>query len=239
MPVRSVEMEDRVGKVSKIGLIGIAPAAAGFEFEPQGVVASLGLAVDHSIGIVDMMVTGIGQIFTGERSVQELGGPVKIAKFPGEQPRLRHQEEDQHIDQIAVDQHDQRAHHREVIAVMPFLHGVGSGRAQEIQRQRHRQHARQSQHLQPNRAKIDRSRFHRAPVSGRPGKSASLNRQASNAERAARIGGTEAARRARCEQRPLSDLLCFRRPSRGRGRRHDMTRTTYGIARMRQFSCFP
>ncbi|MEG9268573.1 RIP metalloprotease RseP [Qipengyuania sp. Mu-71] len=88
VPVRSVEMEDRFGNVSKIGLIGIAPAAAGFEFEPQGVVASLGLAVDHSIGIVDMMVTGIGQIFTGERSVQELGGPVKIAKFSGEQLSL-------------------------------------------------------------------------------------------------------------------------------------------------------
>ena len=83
--VRSVEMEDRFGNVSKVGLIGIASGASGFEFEPQGIVSSLGLAVDHSIGIVDMMLTGIGQIFTGERSVQELGGPVKIAKFSGEQ----------------------------------------------------------------------------------------------------------------------------------------------------------
>lgn len=83
--VRSVEMEDKFGNVSKVGLIGIASGAAGFDFEPQGIVASLGLAVDHSIGIVDMMLTGIGQIFTGERSVQELGGPVKIAKFSGEQ----------------------------------------------------------------------------------------------------------------------------------------------------------
>ena len=67
VPVRSVEMEDRFGNVSKVGLIGIASGASAFEFEPQGVIASLGLAVDHSIGIVDMMVTGIGQIFTGER----------------------------------------------------------------------------------------------------------------------------------------------------------------------------
>ncbi|QYJ08350.1 RIP metalloprotease RseP [Qipengyuania flava] len=88
VPVRSVEMEDDFGNVSKVGLIGIASGAAGFEFEPQGIVSSLGLAVDHSIGIVDMMVTGIGQIFTGERSVQELGGPVKIAKFSGEQLSL-------------------------------------------------------------------------------------------------------------------------------------------------------
>ena len=88
VPVRSVEMEDRFGNVSKVGLIGIAPGAASFDFEPQGPIAALGLAVDHSLGIVDMMVTGIGQIFTGERSVQELGGPVKIAKFSGEQLSL-------------------------------------------------------------------------------------------------------------------------------------------------------
>ena len=88
VPVRSVEMEDRFGNVSKVGLIGIASGAASFDFEPQGPIAALGLAVAHSLGIVDMMVTGIGQIFTGERSVQELGGPVKIAKFSGEQLSL-------------------------------------------------------------------------------------------------------------------------------------------------------
>ncbi len=88
VPVRSVEMEDRFGNVSKVGMIGIASGGAAYDYQPQGVVASVGLAVDHSIGIVDMMVTGIGQIFTGERSVSELGGPVKIAKYSGEQLSL-------------------------------------------------------------------------------------------------------------------------------------------------------
>ncbi len=88
VPVRSVEMKDRFGNVSKIGMIGIASGAAGFAFEPQSLPASLGLAVDHSLGIVDMMITGVGQIFTGERSIQELGGPVKIAKYSGEQLSL-------------------------------------------------------------------------------------------------------------------------------------------------------
>ena len=36
VPVRSVEMEDRFGNVSKVGLIGIASGAASFDFEPQG-----------------------------------------------------------------------------------------------------------------------------------------------------------------------------------------------------------
>ncbi|MBO6768432.1 MAG: RIP metalloprotease RseP [Erythrobacter sp.] len=88
VPVRSVEMTDRFGNASKIGMIGVASGGSELEFVPQGLGSSLGLAVDHSIGIVDMMVTGIGQIFTGERSVQELGGPVKIAKFSGEQLSL-------------------------------------------------------------------------------------------------------------------------------------------------------
>jgi len=35
-----------------------------------------------------MMATGIVQIFSGERSVRELGGPIKIAKYSGEQLSL-------------------------------------------------------------------------------------------------------------------------------------------------------
>ena len=85
VPVASHEMTDRFGNTSKIGMVGIQSAGAEYQFESQGPISALGLAVDHSIGIVDMMVTGIGQIFTGERSIQELGGPVKIGKYAGEQ----------------------------------------------------------------------------------------------------------------------------------------------------------
>ena len=38
------------------------------------------------------LVTGIWQIVTGRRSVDELGGPIKIAKFSGEQLSLGWQE---------------------------------------------------------------------------------------------------------------------------------------------------
>lgn len=70
----------RGGKV-RIGLLGIQ----GGEILPVGVVEGLGIGVERSIGTVRAMVTGIGQIFTGERSVKDLGGPIKIAKFSGEQ----------------------------------------------------------------------------------------------------------------------------------------------------------
>lgn len=80
----SFEQKDRFGNISRIGLIGIVPEGASFDYQPQGPLESVGLAVDYSVDMVRMMITGIGQIITGQRSVDELGGPVKIAKFSGE-----------------------------------------------------------------------------------------------------------------------------------------------------------
>lgn len=84
----SVEQADRFGNVSRIGLIGVRPAGAAFAFERLGPVESVAMAGAYSVDITRMMITGIGQILTGERSVKELGGPVKIAKFSGEQLSL-------------------------------------------------------------------------------------------------------------------------------------------------------
>ncbi|QYU68717.1 RIP metalloprotease RseP [Leptolyngbya sp. 15MV] len=81
----SMVVEDGFGNSSRIGLIGVRPAAADYEFVPQGVFASVSLGVDRSIYLVDMMVTGLVQIVAGDRSLKELGGPIKIAKYSGEQ----------------------------------------------------------------------------------------------------------------------------------------------------------
>jgi regulator of sigma E protease len=74
---------DRFGNESRLGSLGVA--AADVEVVKVGPGEAVVLAFDQSIGIVKMMVTGIAQIFTGERSVKELGGPIKIAKYSGEQ----------------------------------------------------------------------------------------------------------------------------------------------------------
>ena len=84
----SVEMKDKFGNAGKIGLIGVRPAGGAYIAERLGPIDSVALAVKSSVGIVKMMVTGIAQILTGDRSVKELGGPVKIAKFSGEQLSL-------------------------------------------------------------------------------------------------------------------------------------------------------
>ncbi len=84
--VDSVEMVDRFGNKSKLGIIGVYSVQG--ELVPVGLLESVGYAFGQCWNAVKMMVTGIGQIIMGERSVTELGGPLKIAKFSGEQLSL-------------------------------------------------------------------------------------------------------------------------------------------------------
>ncbi|WP_338466352.1 RIP metalloprotease RseP [Novosphingobium sp. ZN18A2] len=77
---------DQFGNKQKIGFLGIGTASA--EMVRVGPVEAVGDAIGQTRDIVSMMVTGIAQIVTGKREVRELGGPIKIAKFSGEQLAL-------------------------------------------------------------------------------------------------------------------------------------------------------
>ena len=85
VPIRIAEviMTDRFGNESRIGRLGVG--AGKVDIVKVGPVQAVALGFRQSFGIMRMMATGIGQIFSGERSVRELGGPVKIAKYSGEQ----------------------------------------------------------------------------------------------------------------------------------------------------------
>nr|WP_233995764.1 RIP metalloprotease RseP [Erythrobacter sp. SD-21] len=85
LPVRIADIEeaDRFGNKSRIGRIGIYSSE--LAVEEVGIGESIGLAFVQTGKLVDMMVTGIKQIIVGDRSVKELGGPVTIGKFAGEQ----------------------------------------------------------------------------------------------------------------------------------------------------------
>jgi regulator of sigma E protease len=74
---------DSFGNVQKIGFIGIGPANV--QLVRVGPVDAVVEGARQMRGIVATMVTGIGQIVTGRRDMKELGGPIKIAKFSGEQ----------------------------------------------------------------------------------------------------------------------------------------------------------
>jgi regulator of sigma E protease len=77
---------DTFGNEAKKGLLGVQRGET--VIAPVPVMELPGAAVAMTADIVAMTVEGIGQIITGRRSVDELGGPLKIAKFSGEQASL-------------------------------------------------------------------------------------------------------------------------------------------------------
>lgn len=79
---------DAFGNVTTIGQIGVAPAGGRYVFADVSVLEAVPLAVRQCWDLMAMMLTGIRQILGGERSFQELGGPLKIAKYSGEQLSL-------------------------------------------------------------------------------------------------------------------------------------------------------
>lgn len=79
---------DQFGNASAIGLIGVAPAGGRYVLQEVGPFEAVPLAVKQSGELMGMMLTGIKQIVVGDRSIKELGGPIKIAKYSGEQMSL-------------------------------------------------------------------------------------------------------------------------------------------------------
>jgi len=77
---------DRFSNEYRIGQLGVA--AFDGKIVPVGPGEAVALAVRQTGQTIELMVTGIGQIITGRRALSELGGPVKIAKFSGEQLSL-------------------------------------------------------------------------------------------------------------------------------------------------------
>jgi regulator of sigma E protease len=76
---------DRFGNEFRSGLLGVRGQAV---IEKVSPVEAVGGAFRLTSYVVTTTIEGIGQIITGKRSVKELGGPLKIAKFSGEQASL-------------------------------------------------------------------------------------------------------------------------------------------------------
>lgn len=81
-PAAKVE-SDRFGNSQSIGYLGVGPASV--VRQRVGPIGALAQGLDETRNIIGMTMTGIGQIVTGRRDARELGGPIKIAKYSGEQ----------------------------------------------------------------------------------------------------------------------------------------------------------
>jgi regulator of sigma E protease len=77
---------DRFGNDYRIGLLGIAPGTPIRVSVP--LIEAPVVGIKRTASIVTMMVDTLGQVITGRRSVQELGGPIKIAQVAGQQLSL-------------------------------------------------------------------------------------------------------------------------------------------------------
>lgn len=77
---------DRFGNEARIGRLGIY--AQGTELRELRPLEIPGAAVARTADMVEMITVTLGQIVTGRRSVEELGGPLKIAQISGQQASL-------------------------------------------------------------------------------------------------------------------------------------------------------
>ncbi|TKD50766.1 M50 family metallopeptidase [Sphingomonas baiyangensis] len=77
---------DRFGNEYRIGLVGVT--AGDPVREPVSLLRAPLVGIERTGDIIGMMVETLGQIVTGRRSIDELGGPLRIAQVSGQQLSL-------------------------------------------------------------------------------------------------------------------------------------------------------
>lgn len=78
--------EDRFGNQSQRGLLGVISGRP--TYVQVSLFDAVPTAVKHTVFIVKASLTGLGQIISGRRSIDELGGPIKMAQLSGQQATL-------------------------------------------------------------------------------------------------------------------------------------------------------
>lgn len=85
---RITEREDVFGNVQRMPLLGISAVAEATEIVRHGPVSALVQSVEETATMVSATFTALGQMITGTRDSQELGGPLRIAKGAGQAAQL-------------------------------------------------------------------------------------------------------------------------------------------------------
>jgi len=81
-----VETEDQFENKAEKGSLGISSQIA--EIRSVGPIEAFGLAVSRVWDVQILMIESLKRVITGSLSVDQLGGPLKIAKFSGEAASL-------------------------------------------------------------------------------------------------------------------------------------------------------
>ena len=81
-----ITVEDRFGNQARIGRLGIQSDV--LEMEQLGATELPSAAISQTFSSLEMITVGLGQIISGRRSVEELGGPLRIAQYSGQTASL-------------------------------------------------------------------------------------------------------------------------------------------------------
>ena len=81
---RVVEEEDAFGNPQKRALLGVASSGETRTLIRHNPITAMGLAVQQTYIVVEGTFIAVGQIISGDRGTEDLGGPIRIAKFSGQ-----------------------------------------------------------------------------------------------------------------------------------------------------------
>lgn len=81
---QTATVEDEDGVERQIGLLGVGADPAQVGYEATGPISAMGTAVEHTFGLTTRILSALGEIITGERKADELGGPLRIAQISGQ-----------------------------------------------------------------------------------------------------------------------------------------------------------
>ncbi len=84
---RREEIEDAFGNKVKMGLLGISSNGE-VEFKKFGPLEAVGASVKEVVRIISTTFRFIGRLVQGKESAEQLGGPVKMAKYAGQAASL-------------------------------------------------------------------------------------------------------------------------------------------------------
>ncbi len=81
---RVVDETDAFGNQQKRALLGVASSGETRTLVRHNPVTAFGLAIQQTYVVVEGTFIAVGQIISGDRGTEDLGGPIRIAKFSGQ-----------------------------------------------------------------------------------------------------------------------------------------------------------
>jgi len=78
------KLVDHQGTKREYGLLGVMPDPERIEYERQNPFMATWMAVERSFGLATQILFSVGEMITGSRSTDELGGVIRIAQFSGQ-----------------------------------------------------------------------------------------------------------------------------------------------------------